>query len=63
MKNKTNDTRPRFGWCDDLDLTPQHIYEDRAKGYIPVVVIPLPFMAPKQKKAIREFAKSLWPRL
>lgn len=66
MKTKTpptTDTRPRFGWCDDLDLEPQRVRESRrGKDDISVVVIPLPFHSTKLRKKIKEFAKSLWQK-
>ncbi len=55
------DKRPRFGWCDDLDSDPQKISESKNwDSSHPVAVIPLPFMSPKQRKTIREFAKNHW---
>lgn len=58
------DRRPRFGWSDSLDNDPQFIYESKrgsaGRGAHPVVVIPLPFMSPKLRHAMRSVAKQLW---
>lgn len=57
-----NDPRPRFGYCDDLDLDPQHITEKRkSKKDLYVVVIPLPFKSPKLRRYIREFVSKYLP--
>lgn len=55
-----SDPRPRFGWCDNLDLDPQHITEKKVnKGDTYVVVIPLPYASPKLRKAARIVASSI----
>lgn len=54
-----SDLRPRFGWCDDLDLDPQYISEKRVGGGIYVAVIPMPFNSGKIRKEVREFTTRL----
>jgi hypothetical protein len=57
------DKRPRFGWAVDLDNDPQMIHENKIDSELhPVAVIPLPFMSSKQRRLVREFAKSMWPQ-
>lgn len=64
------DTRPRFGFCHDLDREPQLIREragegDRAYGRsrrMAVAVIPMPYLSPKMKRLVREFTADLWPK-
>jgi hypothetical protein len=56
------DKRPRFGWAEDLDSIPQHVYEDKMEDGHPVVVIPLPYLSPKIRKKINEFTNgTIWP--
>jgi hypothetical protein len=56
------DKRPRFGWVDDLDLTPQHVYEEKVEDGHPVAVIPLPYLSSKIRKKILEFVNgTIWP--
>ena len=65
MKNKTEkpDSRPRFGWCRDLDYDPQWIYEKKSISFYPVAVIPLPCMSAVLRKKIREFTNgTIWPK-
>jgi hypothetical protein len=57
------DRRPRDGWTNDLDATPMFIREKKVEtlGYVhPVMVVPLPFMSPKMRVAVRKFAATIW---
>lgn len=59
----STDSRPRFGWCHDLDNDPQIIAESGSpETDQSVAVIPLPFLSLKIKKQVREFTQSLWPK-
>lgn len=61
----TEDNRPRFGVCYDLDALPQIVHEKRIQG-LPakgrrVAVIPLPYNSANVRRKVREFTKSLTP--
>jgi hypothetical protein len=60
QKEPKPDLRPRFGWTNKLDNDPQQIWEKPSdKSEFPVVVIRLPFMSSKIRKAVREFSKNI----
>lgn len=55
-----NDPRPRFGWCEDLDMDPQHVTEKKHnKGDTFVAVVPLPFNSSPMRRKLREAVKGL----
>lgn len=62
------DNRPRYGWCNNLDLDPQIILEKRppkspTREFRPVVVIPMPYTSDKVRMKIKAFTLgTLWPK-